>query len=92
MIFSVNSFTNAFVSEHFEFHRKGWLMYSAGADRPVEICYKFCISLYLAQVLNVATRISDSDAHSPAFLDKTFFSFYVSVRAEVNHGYICFST
>ena len=46
-----------------------WLTYSAGTDRPGELCYNFSISKDLTQMVNVPTRISDCDSHSPALLD-----------------------
>ena len=53
----------------FNVHHKDWLTYSAGTDRPGELCYNFSISKDLNQMVNVPTRIPDCDSHSPALLD-----------------------
>ena len=58
-----------FVLRDFNVHHKDWLIYSAGADRPGELCYNFSISNDLTQMVDFATRISDRDSHSPTLLD-----------------------
>ena len=55
--------------ETFNVHRKNWITYSSGTDRPGELCYNFSISNDLAQMVNFPTRIPDCDSHSPALLD-----------------------
>ena len=52
-----------FVFGGFNVHRKDWLTYSGGTDRPGELCYNF-----LSQT-TFPTRIPDCDVHSPALLD-----------------------
>ena len=60
---------NIFVFGYFNVHRKDWLTYSGGTDRPDELCYNFSISNNLTQMVNFPTRIPDCDSHSPALLD-----------------------
>ena len=48
---------------------KDWLTYSVSADRSGELCYNFCNSNDLTQMVNFPTWISDSDSHSSALLD-----------------------
>ena len=53
----------------FNVPHKDWLTYSGGTDRPDELCYNFCISNDLTQMVNFPTRIPDCDSRSPALLD-----------------------
>ena len=62
----------------FNVHHKDWLTYSAGTDRPGELCYNFSISNDLTQIVNFPTRIPDWDSHSPALLD-----FFLSSDASI---------
>ena len=55
--------------ETFNVHRKNWITYSSGTDRPGELCYNFSISNDLTQMVNFPTQIPDCDSHSPALLD-----------------------
>ena len=55
--------------ETFNVHRKNWITYSSGTDRPGELCYNFSISNDLTQMVNFPTRIPGCDSHSPALLD-----------------------
>ena len=50
-------------------HKKDWLTYSGGTDRPGELCYNFSISNNLTQMINFPTRIPDCDSRSLALLD-----------------------
>ena len=70
----MNPSTNVFVFGDFKVHHKAWLTYSCGIDRPGELCYNFCISNDLTQMVNFPTRIPDYDFHSPALLDLFLFS------------------
>ena len=58
-----------FVFGDFNVHHKDWLTYSCGTDRPGKLCYNFCISNDLTQMVNFPTHIPDCDSHSPALLD-----------------------
>ena len=62
-VLSTNPSPNVFV------HHKDWLTYSGGTDRSGELCYNFCISNELTQIVNFPIRIPDCDSHSPALLD-----------------------
>ena len=66
---SINPSANVFVFGDFKVHHKDWLTYSGGTDGPGELCYNFCISNGLTQMVNITTRIPDCDPHSPALLD-----------------------
>ena len=68
-VLSVNSSANVFVFGDFNVHHKDWLIYSAGTDRPGELCYNFSISNDFTQIVNFPTPIPDCDSHSPALLD-----------------------
>ena len=46
-----------FVFRDFNVHHRDWLTYSDGTDRPGELCYNFCISNDLAQMLNFPTLL-----------------------------------
>ena len=48
-----------FVFGDFNLHPKDWLTYSAGTDRPGELCYNFSVSYDLTQMVNFPTRIPD---------------------------------
>ena len=67
-VLSINP-SAVFVFGDFNVHHKDWLTYSGETDRPGEFCYKFSISNDLTQMVNVPTRIPDSDSHSLALLD-----------------------
>ena len=43
--------------ETFNVHRKNWITYSSGTDRPGELCYNFSISNDLTQMVNFPTVI-----------------------------------
>ena len=66
---SINLSANVFVFGDFNIHHKDWLTYSRGTDRPGELCYNFSISDDLTWMVNLPTRISGCDSHSPALLD-----------------------
>ena len=68
-VLSINPSANVFVFGDFNNHHKDWLTYSGGTDRPGELCYNFCISDNLTQIVNFPTRIPDCDSHWPALLD-----------------------
>ena len=48
---------------------KDWLTYSSGTDRPGELCYSFCISNNLTEMVNFPTKIPGCHCHSAALLD-----------------------
>ena len=62
----------------FNVHHKDWLTYSAGTDRPGELCYTFSVANNITQIVNFNTRIPDCDSHRPAHLD-LFISFDASI-------------
>ena len=64
---SINPSAKVFVFGDFNIHRKDWVTYSGGTDRPGELCYNF--SNDLTQMVNFPARIPDCDSHSPALLD-----------------------
>ena len=68
-VLSINPSANVFVFGDLSVHHKDWLTYSGGTDRPDELCYTFCISNDLTQMVNFPTRILACDSHSPALLD-----------------------
>ena len=68
-VLSINPSANVFVFGDFNVHRKDWLTYSGGTERPGDLCYNFSISNDLTQMVNIPTRIPDCDSHSPALLD-----------------------
>ena len=68
-VLSINPSANVFVFGDFSVHHKDWLTFSGGTDRPGELCYTFCISNDLTQMVNFPTRIPVCDSHSPALLD-----------------------
>ena len=65
------------------------LTYSAGTDRPGELCYNFTISNGHTQMNNSATTIPDRDFYGPALLDsflsssRQFFVLYPHVYISV---------
>ena len=65
----INPSLNVFFFGDFNGHHKDWFTYSGGTDRPGELCYNFCISNDLTQMVNFPSRIPDYDSHSPALLD-----------------------
>ena len=67
-LLSINPSANVFVFGDFNVHHKDWLTYSAGTDRPGELCYNLSISNNLTQIVNFHTRILVT-SHSPALLD-----------------------
>ena len=67
-VLSINP-SAVFVFEDFNVHHKDWLTYSGGTGWPGELCYSFCISNDLTQMVNFPTWIPDCDSHSPALLD-----------------------
>ena len=68
-VLSINPSSKVFVFGHFNVHRKDWLTYSSGTDRPGELCYNFSISNDLTQMVNFPIRIPDCDSHSSALLN-----------------------
>ena len=68
-ILLINPSVNVFVFRDFSIHHKDWLTYSAGTDRPGELCYNFSISNDVTHIVNFPTWIPDCDSHSPALLD-----------------------
>ena len=77
-VLSINPSANVFVFGDFNIHRKDWLTYSGGTDRPGELCYNFSISNDLTQIVNFPTQIPDCDSHSPALVD-----FFLSFDANI---------
>ena len=73
-VLSINASANVIVFGDFNIHRKDWLTYSGGNDRPGEPCYNFSVLNDLTQMVNFSTWIPDCDSHNPALLD--FFSFF----------------
>ena len=73
-VLSMNPSANVFVFGDFKVHHKDWLTYSGRTDGSGELCYSFCISNDLTQMVNFPTRIPDCDSHSPALLDLFPFS------------------
>ena len=65
----IKPFTNVFVFGDFNAHHKDWLIYSAGANKPGEVCHNSSVSNDLTQTVNFPTRIFDCDSHSPTLLD-----------------------
>ena len=58
-----------FVFGDYNIHHKDRLTCSRGTDRPGEVCYNFCISNDLTQMVNFPTWIPDCDSHNLAHLD-----------------------
>ena len=75
---SINPSTKVFVFGDFNVYYKEWLTYSCGTGRSGELCYNFCISSDLTQIVNFPTHIPDCGSHSPALVD-LFLSFLVFV-------------
>ena len=48
-------------------HRKAWLTYSYGTDRPCGLCYNFSISNDFTQMVIFVIRIPDCDSHICSF-------------------------
>ena len=68
-VLPMNPSANVFVFWDFNIHHKDWLIYSGGTDRSDELCYNFCISNNLTQIVNFFAWIPDCESHSPAILD-----------------------
>ena len=66
---SVSPSANVFFFGDFNAHRKNWLTYSGGTDRPGELCYNCSVSNDLTQMVNFPTWTPDCDSLSPALLD-----------------------
>ena len=66
-VLSINSTANVFVFGDFSVHHKDWLIYSGGTSRPGGLCYNFCISNDLTQIVNFPTRTPDCDSQSCSF-------------------------
>ena len=60
---------SSIIDEDLKVHHKDRLTYSGGTDKSGELCYNFCISNDLTQIVNFPTWIPDCDSHSPALLD-----------------------
>ena len=71
-VLSINP-SAVFAFGDFNNHHKGYLTYSGGTDRSVELCYRFNISNNLTQMVNFSALIPDCDSHSPTLLDFYFF-------------------
>ena len=56
-VLSNNPSANVFVFGDFNAHHQDWSTYSGGTDGPGELCYKFCISTDLTQMVNFPTQI-----------------------------------
>ena len=76
-------------------YQKDWLAYSGETGRPGEICYNFCISNDLTQMVNFPTGIPDCDSHIPALLGLfissntcIFFTMVFSPLGNSNHGVV----
>ena len=78
----INPSANMFVFGDFNIHHNNWPTYSGGTDRPDELCYNFCISNDLTQMVNSRTQILDCDSHSPALLD-LFLSSDASISSTI---------
>ena len=78
---SISLSTNVFVFGDFNVRHEDWLFYSGGTDRPGELCYSFCISNDLTQMVNFSTRI-------PVTLTILFFwiSFFLLMLVFVLQG------
>ena len=76
-VLSINP-SAVFVFEDFNVHHKDWLTYSGGTGWPGELCYSFCISNDLTQMVNFPTWIPDCDSHSRTLLD-----FFLSSDASI---------
>ena len=50
-LLSINPSTNAFVLGDFKVHRKDWVTYSGGTDRPGDLCYNFLFQMNLLRWL-----------------------------------------
>ena len=68
-VLSINPSANVFVFGDFNICHKDRLTYSGETDRPGELCYNFCVSSDLTQLVNFPTWIAGCDSHSPALLD-----------------------
>ena len=58
---------------YFNTYCKIWLTFSSGTDRPGKLCYIFCISNDLIQIVNFPTHIPNCDFHSPVLLNLFLF-------------------
>ena len=56
-VLSINPSANVFCSGEFNTHHKDWLTYSAGTDRPGELCYHFSISNKRTQMVYIPFHI-----------------------------------
>ena len=68
-VLTINPSANVFVFGDFNVHHKDWLIYCGGTDPPGELCYNFCISNDLTQLVNFPTWIPGCDSQSRALLD-----------------------
>ena len=50
-------------------YHKNRLTFSIGTDRSGKLCYIFCLSNDLIQIINFSTHIPNCDSHSPVFLN-----------------------
>ena len=79
---SVNSSANVFVFGGFKVHRKDWLTYPGGTDRPFEFCYNFLFLSNAVEIVNFHTRIPDwfSQACSLKLLSTIFYQIFISFQ------------
>lgn len=63
-----SSSANVLVFGDFRVHFKGWINYSGGTDRPVELCCIFSFSNDISQIVNFATWLSGFGSHNLALL------------------------
>ena len=68
-VHSINPSADVFIFLNFNVHHRDWLTYSGGTDQPGQLFYNLSIPYGLSQMVNIPTRILDSDSHSPALLD-----------------------
>ena len=69
----INPSANVFVFGGFNIHRKDWLTYSCGADRPGELYYNFFISNDLIQIVSFPALIHGCCSQSSS---SGFISFF----------------
>ena len=77
-VLTISPYIDVFVFEDFNFHNKDWVTVSGGTDKPGELCYNFCISNDLTQMVNFPTQIHGCDSLSLPLLD-LFLSSNISI-------------
>ena len=77
-VLTISPYIDVFVFGDFNFHNKDWVTVSGGTDKPGELCYNFCISNDLTQMVNFPTQIRGCDSLSLPLLD-LFLSSNISI-------------